>query len=146
MSKTQNKEPTCPHCAVKISEHPESRCLDAWEAEAVMGLEVYMSHEEYLKSGSPHAQYWNSAVHYPAYWWNEGWAMSVAPYSTDITAAWQVEEKIEELKLKTRYVQALLSGMLVMDIEINSDEETWWLLAHASPLDRSRAAIKAHGG
>ena len=62
-------------------------------------------------------------------------------YSTNIAAVWEVEEKIEERKLRSRYSQALVAQML--DTVVNSDEHMWWLLAHASPHHRCRAAIKA---
>lgn len=32
--------PTCPTCGVSILEHPAGRCLDAWVAERVMGLDT----------------------------------------------------------------------------------------------------------
>ena len=122
----------CPHCNTHIDEHPASRCLDAWVAKSVMRLEVYMSHDEYLRAGFPHAQYWSSAVHYPAYWWDKGWAMSVAPYSSDIAAAWQVMEK---LKLS---LFPMINGWSAGQYYKSHPAE-----APTAPLAISRAAIKS---
>ena len=115
----------CPHCGVHIDEHPASRCLDAWVAVDVMelagvGLDSVGDFQYLHSPDRPHF---------------------VSEYSTDIAAAWEVEQKIEELKLRARYVQHLVAAMLGK--EVDSDEDMWWLLAHASPLDRCRAAIKA---
>ncbi len=45
----------------------EDRMADAlaWRA---LGYEVYLTHEEYLQAGFPHAAEWDSDVHYPAFW------------------------------------------------------------------------------
>lgn len=110
----------CPYCGVHIDEHPASRCLDKWIAQ-VFGVYDKICQEEYhlmLPEGA-HLPY----------------------YSTNIAAVWEVEEKIEERKLRSRYSQALVAQML--DTVVNSDEHMWWLLAHASPHHRCRAAIKA---
>lgn len=62
--------------------------------------------------------------------------------SEDISAAWQVEERIEELGITQRYAECL--GAVCRVYLLRKDE--WldmWLLAHATPLQRCRAALKA---
>ena len=61
------------------------------------------------------------------------WASRVKYYSTDITAAWQVEERIAELGLDYDYGVALARMLPPIAYKI----------AHASPLDRCKAALKA---
>ena len=55
-------------------------------------------------------------------------------YSTDIAAAMQVEDRIEELGLIPEYCEALLNI---------TDASEHFELIHASPEDRCRAAVMA---
>ncbi len=55
-------------------------------------------------------------------------------YSTDIAAAYQMEERIKELGLESEYSEALL------DL---TDASEHFELIHATPEDRCRAALAA---
>ena len=71
----------CPHCNVHIDEHPASRCLDAWVAEAVMKLDrvrIDGTDGEAIFKRAPSTTSWGF----------------VPIFSTDISAAWQVVEKL----------------------------------------------------
>ena len=72
----------CPHCNTHIDEHPASRCLDAWVAEAVMGLVQCQAkfHDE-----NPQCYATKDAPEYGSI---------LKEYSTDIAAAWEVVEKL----------------------------------------------------
>lgn len=69
----------CPHCAVNISEHPASRCLDAWVAEAVMKKPQVAKNLSgkwcFLRNGK---------------------FFVVSHYSTDIAAAGEVWDKLAD--------------------------------------------------
>lgn len=58
MSKKQNTEPTCPHCSVRISEHPASRCLAVWIAVDVMEWEKTEQRPVVLKDWLDYPQEW----------------------------------------------------------------------------------------
>jgi hypothetical protein len=60
------------------------------------------------------------------------------PYSTDITAAWEVEEEINKRNLRVAYCQALQ-----MVIRSQKDYVTTFDYVHASPADRCKAALLA---
>ena len=72
--------------------------------------------------------------------WDGIWVYGSTPeYSTDIAAAWQVEEKIKELHLEDDYVNCLRSLI---------DVNTWivceeFYMMHADPAVRCRAALLA---
>lgn len=60
----------CPHCETHIDEHKANRCLDAWIAEKVMGLQVA-----------------KSLV------WQDGDWLIIPRYSTSRADAWLVVDK-----------------------------------------------------
>ena len=74
----------CPHCGVEISEHPASRCLDAWVAEAVMGVKMIEIENHAKFKGTPVTKYWVRD--------DSGRLPSL--YSTSIAAAWEVREAL----------------------------------------------------
>ena len=91
------------------------RELDALVAERVMG---WLKHERYG-------------------------LISVPPYSTDISAAWQMEDRIAELGLIEEYCFQLNS---IANAHLDRDyfrQPQRWQLIHATPEDRCRAALKA---
>ena len=59
-------------------------------------------------------------------------------YSTDISAAWEVEEKIKEIRLREKYTQYLKN---VVFSELASNHI--WYLIHATADQRCRAALLA---
>jgi hypothetical protein len=60
----------------------------------------------------------------------------VPPYSKEMWAAFEMEERIKELGLQDSYAKALLYFVS------KPRESRDWSLAHASALDRCRAALK----
>lgn len=59
------------------------------------GLEVYESHDDYLRAGFPHATEWSSAVQYPAYWFEpHRVALTVPFYSKDHNLAIEALEQV----------------------------------------------------
>ncbi len=64
-------------------------------------------------------------------------------YSTDVIAACEMEEMIEQRGFNLRYVQALMAVFLFDGLEPECDEELWWAFIDASPSQRCRAALKA---
>jgi len=90
----------CPTCNVHIDEHPVSRCLDAWIATDVMGLDTSKHLEEVWEEG-----YTEDG--------QDGWSDFVCPrckattrhgpnepcakyYSASIAAAWEVWDKLTD--------------------------------------------------
>lgn len=61
-------------------------------------------------------------------------------YSTDISAAFQVEEKIKELKLIEQYANQLI--FLATTLSMNA-RQVLFAVAHASPEIRCKAALLA---
>ena len=61
-------------------------------------------------------------------------------YSTDIAAAYQVEERIEELGLWRKYCWELIK---IVSAKASDEMLQTWYLIHATPEDRCRAALKA---
>lgn len=146
----------CPHCNTHIDEHPASRCLDAWVAEAVMGWQP-ITHFH----GSPIADGWTG------FWDGEWFRWTECPESDepdaselwlpsiDIAAAWQVVEKICNWDIDDNMLTLMGQGP---DIEMelpDSEESEWWKAeisgtrgkikaeAPTAPLAISRAAIMA---
>lgn len=83
---------TCPTCGVALLEHPANRCLDAWVAEKVMGLKpcTAWSLFHWSMSGGEY-------IHHPesCSYNNKCYPAEQCPhYSNDISAAWEVVEKI----------------------------------------------------
>ncbi len=60
--------------------------------------------------------------------------------TTDIAQAWMVEEKIKELDSSYRYGEHLMKIIVNEYTEVISEK---YLLAHATPLQRCKAALKA---
>lgn len=73
--------------------------------------------------------------HHPIY------AHKLPCYSADISAAMEVENRIEELGLEASYARELAKG--TPHWLFASDEATWWHVAHATPEQRCRAALVA---
>ncbi len=67
-------------------------------------------------------------------------------YSTDIVAACEMEEMIEQRGFNLRYAQALMAVFLFDGLEPECDEELWWAFIDASSIQRCRAALKAVNG
>lgn len=73
-------------------------------ARHVLGREVYLDREEWIKKGMPHIQYWSEHVRYPAYWSNSYMdSLTVGDFSFDLSAAWEVVEKIDKEATVKRY-------------------------------------------
>ena len=111
----------CPRCNLPIDEHTAGRETDACVAEAVMGWE------------------WRYAFGGDKYWFPGAVQVSQWNPSENIADAWQVEELVADNGLKLEYARALSSLMLGRThTGIMSHE---WMLIHASPLDRCKAAL-----
>ena len=68
--------------------------------------------------------------------------------STDICAAYEMEEEIEQRGLAEAYVRALIditTGNLMRHDLRGLYEDDMWKVAHASPAQRCRAALAAAG-
>jgi len=119
-SQSEHGTTRCPHCDTPIDEHPANRCLDAWVAEAVMGLTYVFFDVELLERASQ--------------------GRMAAYYSTDIAAAWQI---IEKLRKQDMYYKLGFNGDgLPYYIEAGFYEETL-ARADTAPLAICIAAIKA---
>lgn len=71
--------------------------------------------------------------------------MGVPPYSTDIAVAWEMESVLE-VDAQADYVMALFNLVTDLDWGLHGFREAvFWGLAHATPLDRCRAFLKANG-
>lgn len=122
---------TCKECGVEIAKHEAKSCLDAMAAEVVMGWERI----ENKASGG--TMVWNGPSDY------------VVPcYSKDISAAFQLEAEIEKKSLQHKYILALIFAVTDDVSRVNSSlweaaTLDWWTVAHASALQRTRAAIRA---
>lgn len=66
-------------------------------------------------------------------------------YSTDIAAARQMEDWIEEHGFTLRYARAMLGRVFILerDPAPDCDEQLWWMLLHATPEQRCRAFLAA---
>ena len=90
---------------------------------------------------------WKKVSWLGEYDWRDGdgeqpYSFSAWKPSTDIAAAWLVEERIAELELIEEYCMALESLLF----DANWEEESInvvWLTIHATPEDRCRAALMA---
>jgi len=74
--------PTCPHCGVGIGEHEANACLDKWVAETVMGW-------KWMPTPDPEGQ------HYC--WVKDGCEIGDFEPSSDISAAWEVLERLRDM-------------------------------------------------
>ena len=73
-------------------------------------------------------------------------------YSTDIKAAFEVEDRIAAMGLAEKYAMILGQSAALMEAEFLYGEgskpqsgELFWLVAHATPEQRCLAALKAVG-
>lgn len=83
-------DPTCPHCGVAIGEHEANACLNAWVATSLFGwVDTWVAHE---RSGGVPKVYANLPERQRDYV-----AIECPPYSTSISAAWEV---VEEMRRK----------------------------------------------
>jgi hypothetical protein len=104
------------------------RELDALVAEKVMGL-------EYIPASSPSAglivqdHFFDPKTGDALFGWSP---------STNIAAAWEVEEEINKRNLRVAYCQALQ-----IVIRSQKDYVTTFDYVHASPADRCKAALLA---
>lgn len=74
---------------------------------------------------------------------NNEWHAQLPYYSTDIAAAWEVEEKIKELGLQRKYAEAL--GIVIAESGHKGLYVEPFELIHATPEQRCLAALKAIG-
>ena len=90
----------CPVCNTDIDNHPANRCLDAWVAEKVMGWDLdKVAREEFISYrrhntgiGMTGQEEYNEKQS------RDRMLMLTIPYySTDITAAWKVIDRLDEL-------------------------------------------------
>ena len=93
----------CPNCGIDIREHPANRCMDSWIAEKVMGLVPCDAWDLFHWSISG-----GEYIHHPEMCKcdNKCYPTKACPgYSTDISAAWEVAEKMKLsiLPLETGY-------------------------------------------
>jgi len=87
----------CPHCNVHIDEHPASRCLDAWVAEAVMDGRPFLTEDDCKASQTAWTFGQNRWVMSSLHSDGEGASFFRVPtYTADIAAAWEVVEKIND--------------------------------------------------
>lgn len=78
-------------------------------------------------------------------WGHSRSCLGIVPrYSSDISAAMEVENRIEQLHLIREYVRALEHiGDMATPSRVITDTGVAWRLAHATPEQRCRAALKA---
>ena len=87
--------------------------------------------------------------------WPDNQKTSIEPYSSSIAAAWKLENAVEDIG---EYLIALISvinwdrDLLPEDFEIGRPGMDWvlvdedvWVLVHATPHQRARAFLLAHG-
>ena len=102
----------------------EGRELDAAVAERVMGVDKEQEIDLAILDPVGVTDSFRATI----------WANILPHYSTDIAAAWLVEERIKELGLESEYSEALLNI---------TDASEHFEMIHASPEDRCRAARMA---
>lgn len=110
----------CPTCGIALLEHPANRCLDAWVATAVMGWEKF----EVGYFGSDSSPRQNELEE----WMDKNEIESVGDYfidvdkdfwieeekwkpSSDISAAWEVVEKMEGDWWKMEFLTGIHAAM-----------------------------------
>jgi hypothetical protein len=143
---------------MNIDEMQAGREMDALIAEKVMGISVQTFGDTCylvnycLKKENGDLYYFNGEC--PTRASIEEAKKLIPRYSTDLAAAWEVEEKIIQLDFINEYLEAL-------QIIVNGVERGWTMtgiiightytveqtinLVHASPEQRCRAALKALG-
>jgi len=109
-----------------------SRALDARVAEQIFGVIYTFIHGDYCMQDPEDAIAYLICPH----------------YSTDIAAAFLVEEQISYLGLATRYASSL-ADLVLGDkawkvFARGVDEQAIFAIAHASALQRCLAALQAH--
>lgn len=116
------------------------REMDALVAERVMGWAIFTHNE------GPNPPYW-----YREETDNHSFHLPIPKFSTDIAAAYAMEERIEELGLTERYIVELAriacgyDGLpeTLIRLQRGLYEDQIWAMVHASPADRCRAALRA---
>jgi len=69
------------------------------------------------------------------------------PWSSDVSAAYRMEDWIEDNGVQARYAQAMVASFLYLDDPIpDTDEQFWWALLHATPEQRCHAFLSAVDG
>jgi len=117
----------CPHCDTSVDEHDSGRCLDAWVAEAVMGLDVHKPHEAVAAFRGQ----FSVGKH----------DMPLLRYSIDIAAAWEVVGRVGKNHL-IQLTGFLYEGRLnywrfdIRESDMGPRSDT-------APLAICRAALKA---
>lgn len=78
---------------------------------------------------------------------SDGWAYGLPHYTADIAAAMDAEEWLSTKRPEHLwdYARALEEICLNVTGFYYCDEHRWWLLAHATPLQRCLAFLKAMG-
>lgn len=119
----------------KILAMVPGRELDALVARFVFEEEVFNTHEEWVRSGMPHIQYWSNNLQYPAYW-NEIYeqGLCVDTFSVDLPAAWDV---VEEMNGKFSFTIQRLGDYFYQD------ENYGWEAIFSSHSDRKVTAKTA---
>ena len=132
----------CPNCNLEIDNHPANRCLDSQMAE-LMGWEL-IPDPLYDNLGAAMNAIKPSGEKVFLWYLRKNVSSGKEPWtpSRDIAAAYLMEERIEELGLIEEYCQALEKLLFAANWEENSIFVPW-LLVHASPEDRCRAALMA---
>lgn len=74
--------------------------------------------------------------------WYGATLVSCPPYSENIAAAYSLEELISSHGHAVLYAQCLAVVLLESGIP-NNEEDQWWQFAHATPEQRSKAALVA---
>ena len=134
----------CPNCGLDIEKHPANRCLDAWVAK-LMGWHVGWDDIE-----DAHFYYSGEEVSNTDCIYIECYISTWRP-STDISAAYTMEERIKELGLEHQYVIEMVMIVggykhisdVVIRIGRGLSANELFAVIHATPEDRCRAALKA---
>lgn len=107
-----------------------NKVLDVEVAEKVMGLVVSGSPELVARS--------QEEMRGGRYW-------DLPAYSSSISYAFQVQDRIAELGLQEEYVDALseIAGKGLAGPVLSFPHEIWLFYVHASPEQRCRAALEA---
>jgi len=136
---------------MNIDDMPAGREMDALVAEKVMGEPIPTEPPKCTGSISGIQHYFE---YYPQKAWvpdgtSGGWRWKARAFSTDISAAWEVVEKLA-YEPTVQGVYEKLS--VVVTVRLYSNEEAWakiegrsWTKAETAPLAICRAALKAVG-
>ena len=141
----------CPYCETEIDEHEANRCLDAWVAEAVMGIP--RSELNFVAENEGGFEFSPALLNAGGRGWvDDQEVREPAPYSISIAAAWEVVGKMtapnmgvggDSWKLEWlagSYRASFGYGRKVKDVTY------WKAIADTAPLAICRAALKAAGG